>query len=204
MGYRNALPFEVLSGPQDLWLAPVGTAFPKVDVDPPSPWALLGLAGADNYAEDGINVANPQSTNVWRSLKSTGPKKVFRGSEDFTIKLMVADLSLETWSVLIEGNTVTPTSPSSGVPGVKTIGLSRGTSVRQVAVLLRGASPYGDDMAMQYEIPVASLLGSPDVGFKKDTPGLLAVEITCIEDPDAANDAERFGRLVAQTDQAGT
>jgi hypothetical protein len=84
--------------------------------------------------------------------------------------------------------------------GFKTLGLSRGLDVPQRALLVRGASasPYGEGWISQYEVPVVVQIGEPEVVFTKGEPAMLALEFVALEDPDAASDDERFGRLIAQ------
>ncbi len=96
-------------------------------------------------------------------------------------------------------NTVTDTPPGTGTPGTKEIGLSRGHSVAQRALLLRGTahSPYGDFPA-QYQIPVAIQVGEAEPAFVKGEPAGLALEFQALEDPDATIETERFGLIVAQ------
>jgi hypothetical protein len=76
--------------------------------------------------------------------------------------------------------------------------MSRGFSVATVALLVRGPSPYGDLMNLQFEVPRAAQTGNPQVVMKKDAPAGLALEWTALVDPNASSVAERFGRIVAQ------
>lgn len=198
---ENVTPFEVIMAPFELYVAPVGSVFPDVDEDPDgSEWTLVGTSGDLNYLDEGVTVEHSQTVAFWRSLGSTGARKAVRSEEDLKIRLTLADLSLEQFKLAMNLNTITPTAPGAGVPGSKKIGLSRGATVQQRALLLRGPSPYGDNMTAQYEVPIAVHSGSPSVTFRKDgTPASLALEFTALVDENAANAEERFGRLVAQT-----
>ena len=200
---RNAVPLEVLAAPFTMYVAPVGTVFPEVDQEPDSTdWTLVGAAGPLNYDEAGVNVDHSQSMAFWRSLGDAGSRKVFRSSEDLKIGLMLVDVTLQQYSFALNGNTVTTTPPSSGVPGTKKIGLSRGFIVDTRAVLLRGPSPEMEDGVMQYECPRAAQTGEPKPVFTKDKPAMLAIEWTALVDPDATDPSEYFGRIVTQTDVA--
>ncbi len=117
---------------------------------------------------------------------------------------MLVDVTLEQYAFAINGNTVTPTAASMGVPGSKKIGLSRGFSVDTRAVLLRGPSPEMEDGAMQYECPRAAQTGEPKPVFKKDAPAMLAIEWTALVDPNATDPSEYFGRIIVQTSEADT
>lgn len=200
---RNSSPFEILAAPFTLYLAPLTTAFPLVDTDPTAPWVVIGTSGPSNYDEAGVTIQHSQTTNFWRSLASGGPRKVFRSAEDFMISLNLADVSLEQYKNILEYNTITPTAASVGVPGTKSIGLSRGLVMNPMALLVRGPSPYGDNMAAQYEVPMCVNIGDPQPVFNKDKPALLNFKFQAIEDVSQSLH-ERFGRLVAQTADAET
>lgn len=197
--YSNLAPLHIIAGPLEIWTAPVATAFPEVDEDPGGSWTKVGASGADDYAEDGVSVSHPQSISLWRGLGSEGPRKAFRSEGGVIVRVDVADLTAEAFKLALNGNTITTTSASSGVPGTKKIGLSRGLEVAQYAVLVRGASPYGDDFKRQYEIPVAVVTSTQEVKPTKTDPGMLTIEFTALEDPSASSAAEKLGRLVCQT-----
>lgn len=206
----NEAPFEIIAAPFTLWLAPVGAAFPlpSPDLDPDTSegWVLVGTSGDLNYAEEGVKVKHGQTLSYFRPLGSTGYRKASRTQEEQSISLVLADMSLEQYKLVLNGNAVTPTSAAPGVPGSKKIGLSRGPAVTQYALLVRGPSPYLDDAIGQYEVPVVVQSGQPEIVYRKgvDQPASLALEFMTMEDPDAASADERFGRLVAMTAPAET
>lgn len=201
---NNSAPFEILAAPYTMWLAPVGTAFPNVDETPSGPWAKVGTSGDRNYAEEGVKVQHSQGTSLFRSVGSTGPRKIWRTEEDLKISLLLADVSLEQYAMVLNHQTVATDPAGVGTPGTKTIGLSRGQQTTPMALLLRGASPYGDNYTMQYEVPLAVQTGSPEAAFTKSGAAALAIEFTAIEDTAASTENERFGRIVAQTADAET
>jgi len=194
-------PYEIVAAPFELWVAPVGTTFPLIDEAPESPWTLVGTSGDLNYTEDGVTVSHKQKTDIFRALGSTGPRKIFRSEEDQTISLKLADISLEQYALALNYNTVSTTPAGVGTAGFKSIGLSRGLDVPQRALLVRGegASAYGSGWNKQYEVPVAVQTGDPDVVYVKGKPAALALQFTTLEDPDASDDTERFGRIIDQT-----
>lgn len=201
----NNVPFEIIAQPYTLYLGAAGDVFPTLDEDPGVGWLKVGSSGDRNYTEDGVTVAHDQSEEFFRSLGSTGPMKAFRTEEDLKVSLMVADLTLEQYAIALNDNAVTTVAPGAGTVGYKKIGLSRGADVTQYALLVRGltASAYGNRMA-QYEIPYCVQSGAQELTFQKGTPAALALEFTALEDPDAASEDERFGRLVMENADAGT
>lgn len=200
---ENTAPYEIIAAPFTVWLAPVGTAFPLPSAAPAVAWIKLGTDGDLNYTEDGVTVEHGQTIEVFRAFGSTGPRKAFRTEEELKISLVLADLSLEQYAVAMNYNTITPTVADATNPGMKAMGLSRGMSVAQRALLVRGPSPYGDAWAMQFEVPRVVQSGNPKPVMRKGEPAGLELEFMALEDLEATVEEERFGRLVAQTDDVG-
>jgi hypothetical protein len=202
----NALPYEVIAAPYNIWWAPVGTAFPLIDADPTSPWALIGLSGSLNYDDSaGVTVAHPQTINKWRSHGDTGSRKAFRTEEDCLIRFTLNDLRLESYRLALNQNAITQAGATLGVSGTKKIGLSRGFGVANVSLLVRGTvSPYLGEGIGQYEIPIVINEGSTEVVYVKGTPAGLALEFSAMVDPNAASADERFGRLLVAETEPGT
>jgi hypothetical protein len=195
----NTVPYEVIAAPFVAYWAPVGEAFPLIDVTPAGNWVRIGTSGELNYAEDGVVIEQPQSITKWRAGGDTGVRKVFRTEEDFMIRFTLTDLTLEQYRLGLNMNTVTTVAAGSGTAGYKKIGLSRGPDVAQMALILRGPSPYGDAMNLQYEVPIAFQTGEPKpVLGKKGEPAGIELEFTAIIDPNASSVKERYGRIVAQ------
>lgn len=194
----NDTPYEIISAPGSLYIAPEGEDFPELGATPAGNWKLVGTSGDMNYLDSGISVSHPQTVNVFRGLGSTAPTKAFRSEEDLIVKAVLADLSLEQYSHVLNENTVDVSA------GIATIGLSRGTSVARRALLVRfDVSPYRSDGKSQYEIPVAIQQGQPDVVFRRGSePAALALEFRAMRDPEASSVSEELGRFIA--DEAET
>lgn len=194
-----AAPFEIIVGPMTIWTGPVGESFTDVDTTPAGNWNKLGTSGDRNYNEDGVSINNPQTVELIRMLGGTGPIKASRSEEDLMVTITLHDITLEEWSVAMNGNTVVDTPAASGTPGIRTLDIYKGVEVTQYALLVRGKSPYDDvNWDMQLQIPVVVVTSSPNPIFKKGEPAGLEVEFTAIEDPNAASEADRFGSIVAQ------
>ena len=200
----NSAPLEIIAAPFTLYIAPAGEAMPDVDTVPAGNWTKLGTSGPENYLEEGVTVEHGQTITTWRGLGSTGPRKAWRTEETQMVRMTLVDLTLEQLKVALNGNTVTATPAGSGTPGTKKIGLSRGVDVTLYSLLVRGPSPYMENGAAQYEVPVCFQNGSAAPVFSKGEPAGLALEFTALEDPDATSADEKFGRLVAQTEDAET
>jgi hypothetical protein len=195
----NTIPYEVIAAPYVVWVAPVGETFPLIDSAPVGNWVKIGTSGELNYTDDGVTISQPQSIEKWRGGGDTGVRKVFRTEDDLVIKFGIADLTLEQYRYALNMNSITTVAAGSGSAGYKKLGLSRGNDVAQRALLVRGPSPYGDAMNLQFEIPIAFETGTPEpVLGKKAEPAVLMLEWTAIIDPNASTVFERYGRIIAQ------
>lgn len=193
------MPYEIIGAPFTLWLAPVATAFPLINVAPAVTWTKIGTNGDQNYSEEGVTVAHSQTIAQARPAGSTGPVKAWRTDEDLMISLTLWDLTLEQYLYALNGAAVTTTAAGAGTAGYKKLGLSQGQDVATYAALLRGGvSPYGDAFNAQYELPRCYQSGNPKPVFAKGKPAGLELEFTALEDSGAASAAQRFGRLITQ------
>jgi hypothetical protein len=206
----NTVPFEVIAAaPIQLYTHTAGTAKPSLDTSAANVvlagWSKVGISGDLSYDDGaGVSIEHPQNVVKWRALGDSGARKVFRQDEDCTVKVKVVDLRLETYSLALNGNTVTPVNSGVGTVGYKKIGLSRGLSVNTKALLIRLLiSPYGEDWIGQYYFPRVALVGTPTVQFMKTTPAGLELAFDALVDPDASAE-ERFGVLEFGTEDADT
>jgi len=110
---ENDAPFEIIAAPAKIWVAPVGTAFPVIDVVPNTDWTLLGKAGDKNISEDGVTISHPQSVEVLRALGSTGPRKIIRTEEDLMVSFTLLDLTLEMYRRMLNNNAITAITAAS-------------------------------------------------------------------------------------------
>lgn len=190
-------PFEIIISPFEVFVAPVGESYPLINATPAGNWVKLGTSGNKNMGEEGVTVVHDQTIDFWRAYGTTGPVKASRSSEDLKVSFTLADLTLEEYTRIIQAVTVVDNAESSGVAGFREINLRRGLDVYQVALLTKGDGPYGSGFSAQFEVPRVVQSGSPSVVFLKNTPAMLTMEFTALEDADASSDAERFGRLIA-------
>lgn len=196
----NTVPYEVIAAPYTVWVAPVGTAFPLLGAEPGVGWRKVGSSGDLNYDDaTGVVVEHSQTTVPWRALGDCGARKMFRTEEDMKIRLKLVDVTLEQYRLALNDNTVNEED------GQRSLGLSRNFDVATYALLVRtNVSPYQAEGVTQYEIPRAAQTGNPTITKKKGEPEGLDLEWTALVDPNAATEAERFGRLIAEDDTATT
>ncbi|WP_048648948.1 hypothetical protein [Nitratireductor soli] len=192
-------PFEIIAAPFVAYYAELGEPFPSVTEEPAGNWVMIGTSGDESYDPEGVQVTHSQDVNLVRPLGSTAPVKAFRREEDLVVAFTVWDVSLEAYRVALNGNPIQTVAAGVGTPGTKALRLYQGEQVATMALLLRAqVSPYGDEMAMQYEVPYCSMTGNPEVVYRKGEPAGLALEFSALKDPNAATKAESFGRLVTQ------
>lgn len=172
-------PFEVVAGPLELWLAPVGTAFPALNAAPGVGWVKIGSNGNLNYDEDGVTVTHTQKLDKYTPAGSTIATKVFRTEEEFMIGVKLDDITLEQYLYALNKAIVTTVAAGSGTIGTKKMPIAQGPDVTLYALLARGmVSPYGDLMPGQYEVPRVYQSENPKPVFKKGKPAQLALEFT--------------------------
>lgn len=187
----------VIGGPFTVYRATVGTAFPALGVVPGAGWNLLGVNGNKSYSSDGVTVRHPQSVNRLRPAGSTGPIKVARTEEDFEVEFTLWDLTLEQYAQALSQQAVTDAG------GERVMGIYRGFTIPESALLIRGTSPYDDTLTMQYEIPRAYTEGAPEIAFVKGEAAGLAFLFVALVDPDA-DEGEEFGVVRAEDPDSGT
>ena len=192
-------PYEIMTGPLEVWLAPVGETFPDVDATPGGNWTKLGSNGKRNIADDGIVATHEQTIVEHRNVGSTGPIKAVRTEESLNFELTLEDLTASQYAKLLNDVTVTTVAAGSGIPGTKEITLHQGAAVATFAFLAKkNDSPYGDSWSMQYEVPIVYQADNPAPAFKKGDAVGLKCKFAALEDPNAATEAERFGTLIEQ------
>ncbi|PAL20222.1 hypothetical protein [Sphingopyxis sp. GW247-27LB] len=195
-------PYEIVSGPLTLYLAPVGTAFPLIDAAPAAEWKMVGTSGDKNYSDDGVSVQHSQSINKVRPAGSVGARKALRTEEDMMVTVTLWDNTLEQYALALSGVDPAATAAGVGTAGFKKIGLSRGEEVKQYALLARGKSAYDEKYAAQYEVPRCYQAASPTVLYNKGVPAGIELNFDALEDLAAAIETELFGRLIMQTADA--
>lgn len=186
-------PFEIFaSGAFDIFLAPPNQADPALAA-PPVAWVKLGVAGAQDYAEDGIKITKATENNEIYGLGAYGVRKVFRTRETLKIGVTLLDATIEAYQAAFNQSAITTVV---GPPAEKNIPLQEGIATPVTrALLIRGAnSPYMDGGFFTFWIPIVYQTGSPDTVFKKSDPIGLALEFTAISD--ATNG---FGKIHGQT-----
>lgn len=184
---------EIVNGPLELYWAPVAEPFPDVDAAPDGNWALIGSSGSVNYHEDGVTLAFDKSFEVFRGLGNTYPLKTFITETDAFARVRMVDLTLEQFRLAFNNNAVTV---DVGPPEIETVDLDVGSTIVEMALLVRGASksPQFETGNLQFELNRVVNTGSHEMTFSKGEPAGVDLEFRIMLD---SNDA--VGRVVVQT-----
>jgi hypothetical protein len=188
-----SVPYQIIAGPADVFVAPVGTAFPAINTasstnSPPAGWTALGKT------QGGVSVKHSQTVEQITSDQTTGPIKAVRSSESLDITFALIELTIATIAYIMNQQTV---NVVTGPPHDQDIPIHRGRSVARNALLVRGDSPYGN-FFMQYEVPVVVMTDAPQMDFAENKVAMMQCTFTALEDLTQASEANRFGTLRAQ------
>lgn len=188
-------PLEIIAtGNIDVYLAPTGTADPVINVAVPGTYVKIGVAGSNDYGEDGLKIRKETENNEFFALGSYGTRKVFRVREKLFIELMLHDGTLEAYRDAFNQTAVTVIA---GPPAEKTIPLLEGTATPTFRTLLirsSSGSAYMDNGALQYWVPLVFQTGSPETVYRKSDPMGLALQFTAVADT-----TNGFGKIHQQT-----
>ena len=185
---------EIITGPMTLYQAPVGTAMPAIDVDPTGAgFTQIGTSGDENYHEDGVSVLMDQTLEFFRSLGSTHRICAFRTEQDISVTVTLVDMDLAEVRIAMNQNTVTV---DAGPPAIESIDLDFGTSVEDLALLVRGEgnSPEFAGANLQFECNRVVEMAAHEYSFVKGEPVGIELEFALLLD-----DSGNIGRLVAET-----
>lgn len=194
---------EVLAAPYAVYIAPGGTAFPTVDVEPDDAsfdaFTLLGVNGTKNYSDTGVVLTLTGTYGDFTGVGGTRPMNAWRTADSGTVALSIADMSTELLADILDRVTVTTTAGASGVPGTKSFSADRGVQTYKYAVLLRGLSPEGtpeDALNAQWQFTRCYQSGNPAMTYAK-TPTELPVEFTILEGLGGASSCEYYTQTPA-------
>lgn len=183
-------PFNIVVGPADIYVAPVGEAFPAIDATPAGNWVSLGKT------EGGLRITHVRETQEHTVDQSPMTQKVTLTRAAEEIRFSLAEVTLETYAKVLDNATITTTNAVVGVVGNKAMPLS--TDLPQFAMLIRVPSPY---MAanMQYEYPRVQRMDNSEVAYTKDGKTVIPTAWRALEDLDNPG---QFGVVRAQHEDA--
>lgn len=180
-------PFAIVVGVGDIYLAPVGEAFPAIDAAPGGNWAHMGSTD-----DDGVTVTHQRSLTLHTKGNSFLPQKATIESAGEEITCNLCELSVERYAKLLNDAAVTTVAAGAGTAGYKRFDIA--PAIAQFALLVRGPSPVMNGYA-QYEYPRVTPTGDVEVKYAKEK-SLLPCTFMAWED---LSNPGRFGQFRAQT-----
>src|SRR6516164_2268536 len=180
-----AAPFEIVASPYDMYIAPLGAPFPRVDLAPASApasaaWTLVGTRGAKSQSDAGCTVTSSQTIGEFTGAGSTVVSKRWRQAEGLTVAITIADVSAQQYSMAMDA-ALASTAPATGNPGTSQFEFYRGVQVAAYSLIVRGISPFNDSMVAQYEVPGVHQMGNPAPNYGKQNPAELQIEYHAYE-----------------------
>lgn len=163
-------PLEVIVGPAEVYVAPVGEAFPDINDVPGGNWELVGTVGSERYGEGGVTLRSTRDVTAINALGTTTPIKHVITSTGFQVEYELMDATLEQLALGygLDPATITDTPAGGGEPGDRAMGLPTSPTPFQRAVLVRvNQSPYMENGKMQFEIFAANQVGNAEGAFSK-------------------------------------
>jgi len=180
-------PFDIIVGSADVYVAPIGEAFPAVNAAPAGNWVSLGRT------EGGVTVTYSQDVKEIEVDQALLPVKTIRTKAGMKVEFQLAEITLERFAKALE-LAVVDTPPGPGTIGTRAVTLGAASAITGYALLIRGPSPYGD-WNMQWELPKVAQTGEVKMQYVKDDKMVLPTAWTVMEDP---NNPNQFGTLRAQ------
>lgn len=188
---------EIINGPLELYWAPIGEAFPAINVAPAGNWSLIGSSGSNNYTEDGVTLAFDKNFEVFRGLGNSYPLKAFLTENEAFVRVAIADLSLDQLRLAFNLNAV---GVDAGPPAIQTLDLNVDTDLNEMALLVRGEgkSPEFATGNLQFELNRVVDTGSHELVFVKGNAAAINLEFRILLDTSGGFPGE-VGRVVVQT-----
>ena len=182
-------PYNILVSPATgIWLAPVGEAYPLINVAPAGNWVSLGRT------DGGVKVKNLNKITDHMLDQVLMPVKRTRTAVGVEVTCPLAEITLEVYAKVLNNVTVTTVAAGAGTAGYKYFTLGSTVDVSQFAMLIRGPSPYMD-ANLQYELKCVSQGAEPELEFTSAKKAILNTVWSALEDPSVAGS---MGRVVAE------
>lgn len=185
----QASPFELAVGIPEVYIAPVGEAFPDLSAAVAGNWEKI--VDRELTPESGVIIRANESVvyDPFRTAGVTAPIASAVEQESFEVEVPSLDFTAPALARAIHGPaaTITDTAAGSGVAGNKNFQLYGGPRRRSLAVLIRWpysteATSEDDDFAMQVEIPLAGYQRNMEATFTKANPAMYALVFTALYD----------------------
>jgi hypothetical protein len=169
----NVTPYNLVIGPGQVWVGPVGETFPDVDETPAGNWVDLGKTEGD------VVINHVRATVAIRTNQSAMPQKEALVSADETVTFSLAEIDQEAYAKILQDVTVTTTAAGAGTPGVKSFAISPSYS-KVFAWLIRVPSAHEDGYT-DYQYDRGSVAGDHGLAYSRGAKTIIPVEVHMFE-----------------------
>lgn len=184
-------PFDMLTGPVTVYIAPATEAEPDVDETPAGNWTELGATDGEQ------TIAWTGDLELHRDNDHTMPVKATRPEQQLQITLPIVGLTLENLGYIL--NDVANVAEDAGPPAIKQLANARDFDLVEYSLLLKGSadSPYGAFPGQNY-IPRCVAGGEPEIVRGKEGHPTAEVVFEVLADDDQSA-GEEMGWATVQT-----
>ena len=170
-------PSQYVYGPSNILHGLQGATVPNVGLDPStSIWTLLGIAGSDDYAEEGVSITFEQTIATVKGSSNPNPRAARRTEAGVMVKVKVRDMNVGPFGHMLNGNPPVNTPAASGTAGFDRVALQQGLEVHQFALLVRlPDSPVNHEWNSQFYFPRMFVDSVSDIQFGMDEPAGLEI-----------------------------
>ena len=197
---------EIINGPFDVYMAPVGEAFSDIVDAPGGNWAKIGTNATRHYGEEGVVITADQEFEKHAFAGGTEILKISRTLEElkFAFKLfdLVSAQIVKAWNL---ATSTTDTAAGSGTGGHQSFDLLRGLVATPKAFLIRGENKSPDLITenVQIEIPAAIQMANLEMVFNNGDNAGVAFDIQAIADYTYNSGNSPYGRILIGDEVAG-
>jgi len=171
---QSVVPFNLVVGEGQIYMAPVGESFPAIDLATPAGnWVDLGKT------EGPVTITHVRAQNPIRTNQSAMLQKEVLVTADETIAFSLAETDLDSYGDILQDVTATDTAAGAGTAGYKTIAISPSYSP-QFALLVRTKSAIADGFR-QYEYHRGSFAADHAVAYTRGDKAVIPCEFNAME-----------------------
>ena len=170
----SVAPFPLLVGEGQVYMAPVGEAFPAIDLAAPAgAWVSLGKTDGP------VTITHSRTLAQIRTNQSPLLQKEALVSADVTIAFNIAEADLDSYGDVLEDVTATDIAADTGTAGYKSIAMSP-SYTPQFALLVRTKSAIADGYR-QYQIHRGNFAADHALAYARGPLTVIPCEFHALE-----------------------
>ena len=171
---QSVVPFNLVVGEGQIYMAPVGESFPAIDLATPAGnWVDLGKT------EGPVTITHVRAQNMIRTNQSAMGQKEVLVSADETVAFSLAEIDLEAYGDILQNTTPTTVAAGSGTAGYREFAIAPSYSP-QFALLVRVKSAYADGFR-HYEYDRGSFAADHALAYTRGDKTVIPCEFHVFE-----------------------